>query len=596
MTTATHLSKIEGYVREVVFPPVSACPSRSLQQKISDYIHKHPLIASAAMRSLKAEVWQVSLATVFCVLVGLAAALAALITIIYQNRQEVMWSDFCDKLEIDLRVLAEGFPEVVDDADLYVERLQKLYKQCKSYLERAKAPRAKVISLQKAWQRVNDCFEAVWQRAKRSQQSLHLFCGCHLAPCGETFLPAWDNVVISGVDRGVIDSAKVAAPLVEGGKPTALLLTTRAGAGNAAISRVVAKALASAWHVQMAPSVTPFEEKAWNALCRGGWWKLSAFFMKGYLARNANFDTQRRMRQGLVDAAVALYEPQAVFLAAPNTVAAALKVTTERKIPLVAVAADFHTDEYALLPEGAEIHLLVPDTVASRAVKGRVREDRIWPIGYPVQDPFYRFAALKQMPAEILRLKASIGSYLGSRLSLEAHEDAITLMMGSLGCGDVIEKYAQQLLKMRFERPLHLFLCCGSNEGLYTTLQSYTNSADVILHPLPRINPEAVAALYTISKSLITKPGGGTLAEAIVMRIPMLLDNTSGHLDAVVWERGNMRFAVDKGIGVEVTTLADVEGLLRPLLHEGYGYPEIAMPRFVEEFGSFMNKLYGMTA
>lgn len=512
-------------------------------------------------------------------------------------------ADFYEKMQEALDDLATSLVHV--EIRGLQNQLENLYEQFRLLFAQETKNPVLVTRFQSVWQKVNDAFEAVWQKTHASTQAVHLFCGCHLAPAGKTVHPLIDNEVVSLSERGFMEAEEIAAPLHEGRKPTALIFTIRAGAGNAMISRVMAKAMASSWHVQMAPSVTPFEERSWNFLCRRGWWKLTAFLMKSYMQKNNQYMGQLALREGLVKQAMALHNPQAVLLASPNTVAAAQKAASHQGIMMAAVAADFHTDEYGLLPRNLagltnteRFHMLVPtaDDSVKAGVLHAVSEKQIWPVGYPVQSVFTEFALQKGNAAFIKHVKETIGTYLSlnlPHLSIPENHLVATVMMGSLGCGDALERYAAKMLSLSFEQPLHLFVCCGANEEAFRTISGYKNTAKVILHPLRTVDQKAIAALYTISQFLVTKPGGSTLAEAITMRVPMILDNTSGHMEAIVWEKANKNFAVAKGCGFLVENMErDLLQQIKMCLDRDFIYPALTIPPFKENFHEFMKVMY----
>lgn len=129
------------------------------------------------------------------------------------------------------------------------------------------------------------------------------------------------------------------------------------------------------------------------------------------------------------------------------------------------------------------------------------------------------------------------------------------VVMGGQGCGDLIEEYINQLvINLRSETPsekFELIVVCGNNESLVTHLN--TKYKDLLTKLPPNIkikfcgfvnNAELIA--YNKNAVLITKPGGGTIAESIENRIETLI-----HFDpGFPWESGNALEIPIKELGI----------------------------------------------
>jgi processive 1,2-diacylglycerol beta-glucosyltransferase len=121
----------------------------------------------------------------------------------------------------------------------------------------------------------------------------------------------------------------------------------------------------------------------------------------------------------------------------------------------------------------------------------------------------------------------------------------ILLMMGGAG-SETAYTYAEQILKM--DLSTHLIVCAGKNHDLISRLNSITPHASNSLTALSFT--ENIADLMAISDLIITKPGPGTINEAIAMNLPMLIDDSSNPL---YWERANIELVLNRGIGHRIT-------------------------------------------
>lgn len=127
------------------------------------------------------------------------------------------------------------------------------------------------------------------------------------------------------------------------------------------------------------------------------------------------------------------------------------------------------------------------------------------------------------------------------------------IVMGGQGCGELIEKYidkiANELSNLNSNEKLEVIVVCGNNEplqkGLIKKYQDIiTQSPNIKIKFCGRIdNAELIA--YNKNAVLITKPGGGTIAECIENQIQTLV-----HYDHdLPWERGNADEIVIQELG-----------------------------------------------
>lgn len=141
-----------------------------------------------------------------------------------------------------------------------------------------------------------------------------------------------------------------------------------------------------------------------------------------------------------------------------------------------------------------------------------VPRDRIVPSGIPVRDAFYR---------DIDRAEAR------RALGMDADARHLLVMGGSMGAGPVPELAAE--LAATLTRRERVTVVCGTNHGLEAALRS-----DYGGDPRFRIMGyvDDVSALMSASEALITKPGGITVTEAAVKRLPMVLVNAVAGCEA----------------------------------------------------------------
>ena len=84
---------------------------------------------------------------------------------------------------------------------------------------------------------------------------------------------------------------------------------------------------------------------------------------------------------------------------------------------------------------------------------------------------------------------------------------------------------------------------------------------------------ENIAELMQLADLLITKPGPGTLNEAIAAKIPVFVDNTSHTL---YWEKINIDMVCRLGIGEKIEELSILDTLIPRYLRDDETKKKIA--------------------
>ena len=151
-----------------------------------------------------------------------------------------------------------------------------------------------------------------------------------------------------------------------------------------------------------------------------------------------------------------------------------------------------------------------------------VPREKIVPSGIPVRDSFYASADRAAAMA---------------RLGLDAARRHLLVMGGSMGAGPVPELAAE--LARRLGADETAIIVCGTNRGMETSLRS-SYDGDARFRILGY--EEDVAGLMDASDVLVTKPGGITVTEAAMKRLPMVLVNAVAGCEAY-----NLDFFVKTG-------------------------------------------------
>jgi hypothetical protein len=146
-----------------------------------------------------------------------------------------------------------------------------------------------------------------------------------------------------------------------------------------------------------------------------------------------------------------------------------------------------------------------------------------------------------------------------NELGLEAKLPTALVLFGGYG-SNVIYDIVQQIDAARL--PLQMILVCGKNEKLAARLRAAKWRIPLHIVGFTR----QVSRLMHAAEFLIGKPGPGSIAEAMISGLPVLLECNSSTLPQ---ERYNAEWVVEKNVGVVVTTLKNVVPALRALLEPG---------------------------
>jgi 1,2-diacylglycerol 3-beta-galactosyltransferase len=146
-----------------------------------------------------------------------------------------------------------------------------------------------------------------------------------------------------------------------------------------------------------------------------------------------------------------------------------------------------------------------------------------------------------------------------SELGLDANLPTAIVLFGGYG-SNVIYDIVQQIDRARL--PLQMILVCGKNEKLAARLRAAKWKLPLHIVGFTR----EVNRLMHAAEFLIGKPGPGSIAEAMISGLPVLVECNSSTLPQ---ERYNTEWVVEKNVGVVVKTLQNAVPAVRSLLEPG---------------------------
>lgn len=173
-----------------------------------------------------------------------------------------------------------------------------------------------------------------------------------------------------------------------------------------------------------------------------------------------------------------------------------------------------------------------------------VSADKIHLWGHPIDPKFAR-------PPESDAL-------LKQRYFLDSERFTLMIMMGGTG-GKNIESFSRLIEEANL--PVQILACCGSDKKLYNKMQQLSRQSQTPIKVFGYT--EEIPELMAVSDLIVSKPGPGTIMEAMAMDLPLIIDDTN----YTMWqEQGNLAFVERNGYGKVIDSIEDFIPTLKPLI------------------------------
>ncbi|HZO95582.1 MAG TPA: glycosyltransferase [Candidatus Baltobacteraceae bacterium] len=239
------------------------------------------------------------------------------------------------------------------------------------------------------------------------------------------------------------------------------------------------------------------------------------------------------------------YKPDVIVSVHPLLNHAALRARADagmQDVPIVTVITDLgRVHEGWLLPE-ADLTVVPAREVYQRAIERGVPPERLRLLGHPIHPRFEDVSASK--------------SEIRKKLGLPQDQTIALLMAGGEGGGKLLPT-TLGLAKAGLD--YHLVVVTGRNAALKAKLQEIAPSLPTPMTVLGFRND--VPELMRAADLLVTKAGPGTIAEASVAEVPVVVyDYVPGQ------ERGNLDYVRTNGIGVVALSTAEVVQSVRRIV------------------------------
>jgi len=208
-------------------------------------------------------------------------------------------------------------------------------------------------------------------------------------------------------------------------------------------------------------------------------------------------------------------------------IAAGLKKIGKIKAKLVTVITDFGVHPF-WLSKGTDLYIGASEFTKKQLMEQGVEVNKIKICGIPVDDKF---------------IKTHDRKILCDKIGIDKDIFTVLIMTGSFGIGP-IEEIAAAL-----SGEVQLLVVCANNHKLHAKL-SFKELSGIKVFGFVNNAEELMA----VSDCIITKPGGLTTSEILIMELaPIFICAIPGQ------ERGNVRALASCGIGLELKDVAQIK-------------------------------------
>lgn len=223
----------------------------------------------------------------------------------------------------------------------------------------------------------------------------------------------------------------------------------------------------------------------------------------------------------------------------PLQMMSVMKKKNKIRIPVVAIMTDY-VSHSLWLHEHIDAYITAHDSIKQQMIDRGIPGETIFTYGIPVCRSFMK-----------TRDRNSILKEFG----LE-NKTTVLVMGGSLGFGNIKSIFIPLL---NYKTDIQIVAISGKNAKLKRQLEKYSEGADKNVKILSFTNQ--VADLMQIADFLVSKPGGLTIAEALVKKIPMfLISPIPGQ------EEGNSNFLVNNGVAARILGSSDADYVLNQIM------------------------------
>jgi UDP-N-acetylglucosamine:LPS N-acetylglucosamine transferase len=340
-------------------------------------------------------------------------------------------------------------------------------------------------------------------------------------------------------------------------KQTILILSSTGGGGHVAAANTLQSLVGEKYRLVVVNPIDELRilgvssgEQFYNTMLKKGWIRAMNFIVRHLVP--SLFRHRQDKLEKVIHEHITYYQPDLIISLIPFVNYPASEAARKQSIPYLLITTDNDLRNWVLGMENVthpDFRVTIGSdlpTTKEVLLKKHVAENAIATIGLPLRPEFVQEKDLKGIREEF---------------QVPEGKKVVLIMMGGSG-GNLCYSYADRIGRMDLR--VHLIVITGKNTKLKRDLARLRLKEGNSITILGQT--EQVSDLMAISDLIVTKPGPGTINEAIAMKLPMLIDNTNISL---FWERANVDLVLHYGVGQKIRKFNQLQELLEMYLGNG---------------------------
>ena len=304
--------------------------------------------------------------------------------------------------------------------------------------------------------------------------------------------------------------------------------------------------------IDLFPKLTPYtNEEVYNTfVLRQGWNNFFCLLYYGLTILNVKLGTRRSVKRFLdfwqeekVDLVISVMP-----LANAGIYRSIRAYSRKSPVPLIVLITDLEEKQKNVwFPRPPDYHIICGSARSHEQALSKVHDPSLIhrTSGLPVNPAFYR----KEVENRMTERK---------NLGLEPDWPTGCMMYGSAGS----KKMAQLAESLKeVGQNFQMIFLCGHNQPLMDDLQEMDLPYPHLIYPYTKRIPY----YFQLCDFLICKPGPGTLSEAMVSGLSLLVDT----YNVLPQEQYNVRWIQEKGVGFSFRNSSEFSQAVEQLLHSG---------------------------
>jgi len=151
------------------------------------------------------------------------------------------------------------------------------------------------------------------------------------------------------------------------------------------------------------------------------------------------------------------------------------------------------------------------------------------------------------------------------QLGLDQNTFTILISLGGMAIPRKTAAIVRTLIRSGL--PVQLLVICGTNRSLKRKMHYVARTAKIRMHV--HGFTQRISLMMSAADLMISKPGPGSIMEAVIKELPLILDNVT---EPMPQEKGNLAFALQHGIVRSITNYRQLPPVITRLMNDPAEY------------------------